>query len=106
MDVIFVANILLALLNLIQVGTAEMPCKVAASLLQACYLEIIRLISGCVHIACFGLMITSLLQVELSRLFIHKLNACCFNKLQEVCKYQVASRLFFTDIMQLDNKFA
>ena len=37
--------------------------QVVASLLQACYLAVIKPISGCVHIACFGLMITSLLQV-------------------------------------------
>ena len=37
--------------------------QVAASLLQACHLAVIKSISGCVHIACFGLMITSLLQV-------------------------------------------
>ena len=37
--------------------------QVAASLLQACYLAVIKPISGYVHIACSGLMITSLLQV-------------------------------------------
>ena len=37
--------------------------EVASSLLQACYLAVIKPISGCVHIACFGLVITSLLQV-------------------------------------------
>ena len=50
------------------------------------------------------LMITSLLQVVhrldpsgLSRICIHKLDASCFNNLQQVCKYQVASSLIFTD---------
>ena len=70
-----------------QVGTAEMPCKVAASLLQACYLAVIRLILGCVCIAFSGLMITSLLQIELSRLFIHKLDASCFNKKSGIIKF-------------------
>ena len=37
--------------------------QVAASLLQACYLAVIKPLSGCVRIACSGLMITSLLQV-------------------------------------------
>ena len=37
--------------------------QTAASLLQACCLVVIKPISGCVHIACSGLMITSLLQV-------------------------------------------
>ena len=37
--------------------------QIAASLLQACYIAVIKLISGCVHIACSGLVITSLLQV-------------------------------------------
>ena len=36
--------------------------QVAASLLQACYHAVIKPISGCVRIACSGLMITSLLQ--------------------------------------------
>ena len=37
--------------------------QVAAGLLQACCLAVIELISECVHIACSGLMRTSLLQV-------------------------------------------
>ena len=37
--------------------------QVAASLLQACYLAVIKPISGCVRIACSDLMTTSLLQV-------------------------------------------
>ena len=37
--------------------------QVASSLLQACYLAVIKPISGCVRIACSGLMITGLLQV-------------------------------------------
>ena len=37
--------------------------KVVASVLQVCYFAVIKLISGCVRIACSGLMITSLLQV-------------------------------------------
>ena len=37
--------------------------QVAASLLQVCYLAVIKPISGCVRIACSDLMITSLLQV-------------------------------------------
>ena len=68
--------------------------QVAASLLQACHLAVIKLISGCVRIACFGLMITSLLQVVnrldaswLSRLFIYKPCLSCFNNLQQVCRY-------------------
>ena len=37
--------------------------QVAEGLLQACCLAVIKPISGCVRISCFGLMITSLLQV-------------------------------------------
>ena len=37
--------------------------QVEAIVLQACYLAVIKPISGCVRITCFGLMITSLLQV-------------------------------------------
>ena len=55
----------------------------------------------------FGLMIASLLQVVnrldaslLSRFLIHKLH--CFNNLQQVCKHQVASSLFFIDMTYLD----
>ena len=54
--------------------------KSAAGLLLA----VIKPISGCVGIACSGLMVTSLLQVVnrlaaswLSKLFIHKLEASC-----------------------------
>ena len=57
-----------------------------ASLPQAYCLAVIKLISGCVRIACSTLMVTSLQQVinnrldanSLSRLFIHKLVASCF----------------------------
>ena len=37
--------------------------QVEASLLQGCYLAVIKSISGCVRITCSGLMTTSLLQV-------------------------------------------
>ena len=72
--------------------------QVAASLLRACDLAVIKPISGCVHIACSGFMIISLLQVVnrldsswLLRLCTHKLNANCFNDLQQVCKSRVVS---------------
>ena len=59
-------------------------------------LAVIKPISGCVRIACSGLMITSLLRVVnrlaaswLSRLFIHKFDASFFNNLQQVWKYQL-----------------
>ena len=48
---------------------------------------------------------TGLLQVvlsDLSRLVIHKLAANCYHNLQQVCKYQVATNLIFTDLLQLD----
>ena len=38
--------------------------QVAASLLQACYLAVIKPISGRVRIACYGLMIISLLKLS------------------------------------------
>ena len=70
--------------------------KLASTLLQACYLAVIKSISGCVHIACSGLMITSLLQVVnwldaswLSRSIIHKVDEGCFKNWQQVCKFQV-----------------
>ena len=71
-------------------------------------------ISGCVRIACSGLMMASLLQV------VNRLAASCelhaglmqvvsstFSKsanikLQQVCKYQVAASLMFKDLMQFD----
>ena len=37
--------------------------QVTANLLQACYLAVVKQISGCVRIACSSLMITRLLQV-------------------------------------------
>ena len=51
-----------------QIYTARIA-QVAASLLQACGFAVIKPISGCVRIACSGLMITSLLQV------VNRLNA-------------------------------
>ena len=42
---------------------AAKKAQLAASLLPACYLAVIKSISGCVRIACSGFMITSLLQV-------------------------------------------
>ena len=82
----------------------ERKTQVASSLLQACYLAVIKPISGYVRIACSGLMITSLRQVInrldaslLSRLFIHNIHTSCFDNLQ-----QVASNLISTDLMQFD----
>ena len=50
----------------------------------------IESISGCVRIACSGLMITGLLHSSwLSRLFINKLNASCFNNLQHTVNSKV-----------------
>ena len=85
--------------ELVQLTTSYRGRKaqVAASLLQACGLAVIKPISGCVDIDCSGLTITNLLQVVnrhdatwLSRLFMHRLDPSCFNSLQQVCKYQVA----------------
>ena len=42
------------------------------------------------------------MQVDLQDLFFNKLDASCDNNMQQVCKYQVASSLIFTDLMQLD----
>ena len=76
--------------------------QVAASLLLACYLVVVESISGCVRIACSGLMTTRLLQVvnrldatSFSRLFVTsliKVVATCY--LQQI--YQVASSLYFS----------
>ena len=70
-----------------------------------------KLISGHVHVACSGLMITSLLQVVnmldascIVMTFIHQLDASIF--LQQSCKYQVSASLIFTDFIQLDDKLA
>ena len=79
--------------------------QIAASLLQACCLAVIKLISGCVCIACSGLMTTSLLHVIkliLKTSYFYKLDVSCFNNFQQVCKYPVASSLIFADAMQLD----
>ena len=48
---------------------------------------------------------TDLLQVartDLSRLVIHKLDASCFNNLQQVNKYQVATSLIFAACISID----
>ena len=78
-----------------------------ASLLQACLLAVIKSIPGYIFIACSGLM-TSLLQVvsrlaasSLSKLCMHKLDACCFNNQQQVWTYHVASSLIFTGLMKM-----
>ena len=44
---------------------------------------------------------------RMSRLFIHKLAACCLNNLQEVCRYSIAHTLVFIHFMQIDeaNRF-
>ena len=63
---------------------------------------ITKTISGCVRIACFGLMITSLLQVVNRHAASCELHAGlmqgCFINMQQVCKCQVAAGL-----MQLDD---
>ena len=46
---------------LMSIGARDV--QVTASLLQACYDAVVEPILGCLHIACSGLMITSLLQV-------------------------------------------
>ena len=61
-------------------------------------------ISGCEQATAL-MRSTGLLQVvlsDLSRLVIHKLVASCYNNLHQVCKYQVAASLIFTDLRQLD----
>ena len=70
------------------------------------YLAINKSISGCVHIACFGLMITSLLQVVnrleeswLSRLFIHKLVVSTTRTKSVNIKLQQG---WFSDLLLLD----
>ena len=79
--------------------------KSAAGLLLA----VIKPISGCVGIACSGLILTSLLQV------VNRLAACqlivktfypqaggkLFDNSQQACKYQDATSLIFTDLLPL-----
>ena len=72
-------------------------------------LAIINPISGWVRIACSSLIIPSLLQVVnrlssslLSGLFIHRLDASCFDNSHQVCKYHVETSLIFTGLLQLD----
>ncbi len=48
-------------------------------------------LSGCVRIACSSLMITKCML---------RLDVSCFINLQQVCKYQVAASLMFTDLMK------
>ena len=59
-----VLNVFLSFCNLPKFNYTARNAQVAASLLQACCLVIITPISGCIRIACSGLMITSLLQVD------------------------------------------
>ena len=62
--------------------TAKPEAQVPGSLLQACYFAVIKPISGCVCIACFGFMITTLLQVVITRLdagsLFKTLDVSCF----------------------------
>ena len=67
------------------------------------------MISGSVRVACDSLLTTGMLQVVnrlvaswLSKLVIHRLAASCFNKLLQVCKWQVATSLILTSLLQLD----
>ena len=48
---------------LVYLGYKARNVQVALSLLPACYLAVVKLISGCVHIACSGLMIRSQMQI-------------------------------------------
>ena len=59
--------------------------QVPASLLQDCYLAVIKPISGCVRIACSNLMITSLLQV------VSRLDESSFLRLLFTSSMQVVS---------------
>ena len=60
---------------------------------------VIKPISGCVLIACSGLMITSLLQLDCQDFLSTSLMQVVSTK---ACKYQVAANLVFTDLLQLD----
>ena len=60
-------------------------CKLSTSLLQVFN----RLAASC--------------SIRLVKLVIHKLAASCFNKLYQGCKWQVATRLIFTGLSQLDD---
>ena len=88
---------------------ASRNVQVTASLLQACYLAVIKPISGCVHIACSGLMITSLLQVvnrldasRFSALFIHKLDASCFNNFSKSVNIKLHQVSFSQTLVEND----
>ena len=65
--------------------------QVSTSLLQACcYLAVSKPISGCVRIACSGLMITvascqqAWCKLVVKTCFVHKLDASCFSKSENV----------------------
>ena len=65
-------------------------------------------VSGRVPISCDNLMTTSLLEVvnrlvasELPKLVINRLVASFRNKLQQVCKWQVAKSLILTDLLNV-----
>ena len=83
--------------------TLAQSCKCTSCSNSACHKADIRV---CFHHVHYDLVMTSLLQVvnrldasSLSRCFIHKLDtASCFNNLQQVCKYQVASSMISTDL--------
>ena len=85
--------------------------QVAAILLQACCLAVIKPISGCVRIAYFALYNgdksaascqQACFKLIVKTFYPQAVDAGCFNNLQQVCKYQVVSSLIFTDLMQLD----
>ena len=65
-------------------------------------------VSGCVPMSCDNLLTTSLLEVvnrlvasELPKLVINRLVASFRNKLQQVCKCQVAKSLILTDLLNV-----
>ena len=66
--------------------------QIAASLMQAHYLAVIKSISGCVRIACSGLMITSLLQVVNRQLIVKTFYSQVWCKFQQlVASLQISS---------------
>ena len=89
----------------LSVEEAQLQCtvkntQVTASLLRACYLAVIKPISGCVHIACSGLMITSLLQADSREILFTRL----VQVVSTTCSKSANTKLYqvITDLIKLN----
>ena len=72
-----------------------LPCHHQANIMMRCLLGLDDNNSS-------PLQVVNGLDINIIETFYPQLDVSCFNNLQQVCKYQVATSLFFTDLLQLD----